>query len=394
VINRLFNKFRSAPLYALLFILVGQPVHLVAMNLAVTETNKLFEQTIKQLIPQKPEAEDNYHETPTIAHLAREVLREKVLDQFAGSMCYWGTDSRDYLPYVFSTTLGLELNLSSSHNVFYHQLPREFMLPQDIYNGLYYIFHKKPLKDFFILRDQEDRDLKQFGSINDFLNDYIANNEPLDELSHISKQIISVNVSLFGNCQTMNESSFTRFLRPTVLDNGMTFDFVKSIFTQFKCPELYETYMADLQELRKLLQDIETGTSLLLQIFIPTAKVNKLVYPCIKCGRFRYADKKPENHPISVILQNYKSKRYVSRSFELRESDADLNALQCRILMNPDLFNPTNDIKIFRYCLETPSVKMYKEKLAILLEKIAKNLASMQKTTSDTFTGIRQRTDE
>ncbi len=370
MINKLFENFGNTKFFVLFFMLIAQSLHLTAGYVVpVAHVDKLCEELLakvyKDLKIKDPTGD--FYQTTTLAYLSRDDLKLNT-NRFGSQIKIISTNFFDEL---FHTILKRELDFASTHYVFYHGQMREFLLPQDIYAGLYNIFYKKVFHDFFILRNK-DKALTEFKCINDFQNHFIRNGQlfsgycEFDHLVHVKKQILPVNVSLFGNALFCSgECTFDYFTHSYNRHPIKQINFVERIFKRFKCLESFTIYKADIKELNRLLSATETTkTGSLLQIFIPKNRVDAFVYRCNLGGGLYYDDQKPENHPISKDLEDYKKKK---NGF----TDSLLDQFQCRLLVNPELVNQTNGVKIFRYCHETPNVKIYREKLAALLKKIA-----------------------
>lgn len=350
------------------YLLVQQPLfgYWAAYNSTYTDKTceNLIEHAIKKLnLPKNKKSKQ--HITPTLAYLDRKGLKEKI-NGFSTQIKNIGTA---YFEQLFQDILTREYEHSKNYQVFYHGQMRDFMLPQDVYTGLYKILKKKLLHHFIILRNK-DKELEQFSCAKDFIQHFTSNGEftaPTwnDTHDHIKKHIMPLNVSLFGNTEFQNgECSFGFFISSSNITSLNQVDFVEHIFKRFAYQDYFPSYKKDIEELSTLLADNEpTKTGMLLQLFIPKNLVDKVVYRSYPFG-IPYHGNKLEKHSLSSELDDYKKTKHTV-------NNATLDQFQCRLLTNPVLVNPNKGVKVFRYCNETACVKSYQNKLNALLDNVA-----------------------
>jgi hypothetical protein len=318
----------------------------------------------------------NQTNTQTISHLKRYDFRMNSLLSLYTPLIT--QIESDFFKQLLKSILEKEIDFAKkSFRVFYHGQKREFMLLQDIYNGLYEIAYKKPIDNFFMLRIPNN-DFKKFTCIKDFLKQFIRNNLVnqcgFDHLPDISKVLLSVNPSLFGNIYNPGECTFCYFIDSKNVDCTNTSDLITQVFNVFNYQHYLSTYNNDIKELNKLLEQSETTkTGILLQIFIPENLVNQLAYRCISCGRLYYQDNEPEKHSATYDLDIYNKEKtngwFEWLGFRLGHPKS-LGAMQFRLLINQTTLDPNSGIKMYRYYNKTPNIKLYEDKLKKLLANI------------------------
>jgi hypothetical protein len=303
--------------------------------------------------------------TQTLAYISQTELQNKINTSFDRDIKNIG---EDFFKKLFRTVLKRERDFNKGYDVFYHGQKREFILFQDLYKGLYQIVCKRLLDTFVPLR-VPDNDFTKFTNINDFLHYYIKSNEfsncAFDHRPHIRKLLLPVNASLFGNSYNSGECTFYYFVNSYNIKDFDILDLVEDIFKSFPGYEKYFLrYKKEITNLNKLLSKEEKDkTGLLIQIFVPENQVDSLAYCCKPFGDLYFNDNKPENHPATEILNNYKQ----SKSWKNREFDE----IQFRLLINKSMLDPNSDIKFFRYYKKTAGVKIYEKRVKKLLSKIA-----------------------
>jgi len=354
--------------------------------------------------------------TQTIAYLEKENLRTHVAQSYTEEISRIGLD---YFKKLFGNIVKREVELNDQYHFFYHGQKREFILLQDIYNGLYEITCQKMLSDFVALRFPEEQSLyqktKQFFSllrsqltnpysrqtvwtrikvlfsqssyrdITAFINHCIKTGtiyDPyFDDDPQIQKHLLSVNPSLFGNSHNFGECTFYYFLNSDNASYINILNLAQNIFTFFKCQHFFKKYSAEITHLKSLLAKYESKkTGALLQILVPTKLVDTVAYRCKPWGLLYHNDTKPENHPASKDLNTYKTTNHELGHKD--ESDYSFDEIQFRLLMNKTMLDPQSGIKMFRYCYETEAMKKYQTKLTELLDTISTELASSPSTTS------------
>lgn len=316
-------------------------------------------------------------QTPTLAYLDRADLRTHL------NICNNKIQEigLDFFKDLFKSIVKREVDFTDNYRVFYHGQRREFVVPQDLYKGLYEITYKKSLIDFIMVR-VPNKNFGAFKCIKDFLyqcikNGDIKNGSWFDEQSHIKTRLLSVNPSLFGNsCNGWwgGECSFAYFLDSFSISQINILNLVEEVFDIFNYKKYFSKYKKDIIELNSLLSAFEqTQTGALLQVFIPKKLVDSVAYRCNPGGFLYYNDNEPENHPASKDLDDYKKGTI--------GIDSLFDETQFRILINQTMLDPQSGIKYFRYCNETEKMKEYQTKLKQLLDKISADLVSNLKTS-------------
>lgn len=353
--------------------LVLEAVYVAYATISNKACEKLLEDSLKSLKINNPKA--NLYATTSIAYFARPNLKAAT-NRFSDQIEAIGSS---YFNKIFHTILKRELDYAKTHQVFYHGQMRELMLTQDLYAALYKEICGKLLHNFVVLR-HKDKSLEEFKTVIEFEKAFIKTGEifvwAFDCLPHIRKQLLSVNVALFGNNPYGDgQCTFHYFITSTCCKSLNVIDVAEEMFAQFSLQDAFVMCKANLYELCSLLATLEPDkTGVLLQIFIPHKLVDTIAYRSKKCGMLYYKHSDPTSCSVSQDLQDYRSKNTWLMNDEL------LDTFQCRLLLNPTLVNPSRGVKIFRYCKETENVLAYQKKLAALTKKIGqkKELQLMQ----------------
>ena len=338
----------------------------------------IIDQTYQKLVVVDPHAHTTHH-TQTLTYLGRKGLRDNIGPHNQWKIQEIGTD---FFEHLLDDVIKKEIEFEDEYYVFYHGQKREFIFPQDLYEGFYKIKFKQALKDFFMLRIPtkpsfifSTDDFEKFKTIKEFIKKHIDNGEikqwDFDEHKNIKKVLLAVNPSLFGNNFNGGESSFNYFINS---GNASWIDITqitKDVFEYFEIPHLYTKHKKELDYLAKLVSTTYDAkeTGILLQIFIPKKIVDDVAYRCKAWGLLHYQN--PNTHPASLDLEKYKQD-----SFTFLTPDYTLDEMQFRLLLNNQfLLNPKSGVKFFRYYNETERTKGYKSKLQNLLQSITTEVA-------------------
>ncbi len=307
----------------------------------------------------------------TLTYLNQSDLKTNVETTYQNKINYIGAN---FFENLINNAIAKELELKDSHYVFYHGQMLEFMLFQDIFDNLFRIKLKKNLKDFFILR-VPDKDFDQVKKITDFLTYHEKtgkiNYKDFDHDTEVRKVLLAVNPSLFGNQKYgRGECSFEYFLNSRNIAEFNFIYLIKNIFDYFDILRIYAKYENKIQELINLLSGYQSNkTGILLQIFVPKNMVEDLTYRCFPFGIPYYFSEK--YHLSASTLDGYQ-KNHLYYCMTSRNIDE----MQFRLLINEKMLNPDSGIKMFRYVNETDNVKIYKQELITLFQKIEKELTS------------------
>ena len=292
----------------------------------------------------------------------------------------------------------------NTYFVFYHGQRREFQLLQDLYTKLYEIFNDTKLNDFLFLRIP-DKEFSKFDNINDFFAIYspyhLFDNNPL-----VNKHILAVNVSLFGNSissinKYISECTFKYFVRSSNITRVDFLDLCLDMFKIFKVKQHFRTYRSNLARLISLLSTNEPQKAgSLIQIFIPQNLVNEITYRSTPGGIpfnttpmwMGFNPSPPKILPTKDILDNYPTTllkvilngNSILLNNQYFASTSELDELQFRILItNKIMLNPNSGVKIFRYTNETQNIKIYKDELEKLINKIIQNMGKRDNFVSN-----------
>lgn len=160
---------------------------------------------------------------------------------------------------LINEVLETEKELSSNYHVFYHANSNLFFY-QELIDVLFKVYHRKESSDFHWLRLPEAH---FFSSKEEFFNKQERSID--DSLGSTRKQLLSVNLSLFGNSDDLNCCTLAFWL----LDHGVhpkldERELIQDILNFFHLPHDY------LDELLTLSAKINDRS--LMQIFIPKSK--------------------------------------------------------------------------------------------------------------------------
>lgn len=242
-----------------------------------------------------------------------------------------------------------ERSMASSHYVFYHAQQHHLRVVQDFVKELYEFAHLQGKENFTFLRLWYESfamvDAHRF--INKEEGSDIGKNWH-DHSDHLKKNMLCVNLSLFGNQSHWGECTWRYFINNSSI--GMP-----SIHDLFKRCGIKDSYI---QQLIKLGDSIKTSEGTLFQIFIPKQNVDRCVY-------LSHAYGTPYRYPIvSNIFDTYK-KRHTAIApildLYMRNPSAisDMDKLQARILFSQDMMLNPDMVKIIRYTT-VPEGKMKK----------------------------------
>lgn len=269
-----------------------------------------------------------------------------------------------------------EIALSSTHYVFYHGCPIDFMFFQDILRFLSEQSTGKTLTDFFLLR-VPSADLNH-QSVNSFLKsvNYTVNDSYYPARNHL----LSVNPALLGNnLYRETSSAFCYFLESKTAYWANTLGFISDAFSHYNASLIYKTCYEELCTLYYLLTSYEANKSgLLMQIFIPKKCIDNIAYRSLPRGVPFYKQHDCLNVTTSHELDLYQKNQLLR---DLKSGEL-LDNMQFRILLSTNgMLSATNEkqIKIFRYFSQTPSTKQYTEKLEPLKIRIKQELNKTKK---------------
>ena len=278
---------------------------------------------------------------------------------------------------LVDTILERERAHADDYYVFYHAQSKEFRVVQDFIREIFeYIQVSEELRSFLFMRFWGD--MPDSVDANNFIDEKDTVYNPgnwNDHQPEIAKQLLSVNLSLFGNCHKIAdwECTFDYFMtsRSVMFAKAETKNVLDEIFTYFG---FNKKYIADVRDLNKI---IDTKEGSLFQIFIPWPIVDRCAYLSHEGGvPFRIAlpecmfdDAKQRHQSISPILSKYRlgqsyidslknDPEFKNNAIKRGLAPEDIqkylvnnfDELQARLIFSNDmLLNPYSGVKIYRY---------------------------------------------
>jgi hypothetical protein len=311
----------------------------------------------------------------SLSHYSHPSLQDNVINQFTIKQKI-ETIGKKVIEKIVNETLNKEIELATSHYVFYHGCRIDFLLFQDLLKFVVELHANKTLQDFFFLRIPT-KDFSKYASTQEFLN--AVNYDVNDSIDPDRQYLLSVNPALFGNTiYRKTSSAFCYFLESKAAFSINSLNMIANIFDHYHLTKLYNKYFSKISELYNLLTDYESKkTGILMQIFIPKTDVNEIIYRSMPRGVPYYS--KYFGTKASSELNSYQSSNI--QHFTAQYVDE----MQFRILMsNNYMLNKNNNskkepIKMFRYFNETPLIKKYFTKLKQLKNKIKQDIKKLMK---------------
>lgn len=294
---------------------------------------------------------------------------------------------------LIDSIINNERKHTKDYYIFYHAQKKEFRLIEDFIKEVSeYVRILNHQKTFEYLRFFEK--LPITTDTNTFLDDQNiihGFNTWNDHDPILVRQLLSVNLSLFGNCTHISwgECTFDYFLNNyniCVSTDGIK-ELFKEIFDYF---HFEKSFVDQLWNLNNLITEKE---GLLFQICIPKHMVNKCAYLCRPYGipyekaiiQTEFDFNKQRHINISSILDGYQlqntwisdsTTRLLSQGIQFNDLHEaiqnELDTLQARLLFSWDMMlNPQSGVKIFRYSTASDeSVAEFKKQLNMLTQNV------------------------
>lgn len=331
-----------------------------------------FANAVSQSKPKKTE------NTPTLRYL--EAVKNGHLDPY-----YYGWSSYGYKDTAFTKVSQLKLDYSvddiiaaekeycSDYYVFYHGQRSQFWLLQEFLKELYALIKiHSPLTQFEFLRMWHEA--AHTYQVNSFIDSY----EPKlpkdgqgaiwnDTIPDLIKNMLCVNLSIFGNLTYGGESSFNYFLS----NSNASFNSIETILGKlFDHFGLNKCYIAQLKAQETWFSH---KNGILLQIFVPKNKVDQYVYLSKAWGTPHrnqldntWNPAKKRHMKISTLLDKYIKEPQLMGNFA---------QLQARILLSQDcMLNPDSGVKILKYSSESQdNMENYKQAIKYLAKEVFVN---------------------
>lgn len=266
--------------------------------------------------------------------------------------------------------------------VFYHAHIGHLRVVHDLVKELYrFFFLPQSLQHFEFLRYWGDvkktRDAKSFLTY----HKNIAHNWNFDDAKYIAKQILSVNLSLFGNRTYGGECTFEYFLWNSSCAAPWLESYLEKIFKRLR---LNTNFVKELTALQSYFQGSEGQ---LVQIFIPKDKVDLCAYlsrawgvpqgPLSGIANKAYNSTLKRHTSIKPVLDMYKQKPHTLNS-------TTFDQLQARLVFYPQvMLNPEGGVKMYRYCtLAKNKLDEYQKKLSDIVSRALKQWCDQEAYTA------------
>ncbi len=341
-----------------------------------------FEQNIATIKPKRSV------KTPTLSYL--DAVKKGYLNSYHEHNWFWYPPEFYNYPYYqicqlngkcpVDAILEAESQYCNDYYVFYHGQRSQFWVFQEFLKELYTLIKiHSPLNQFEFLR-------VWYAAANTYqVNTFIDSQESKLPKDHqgkpfwddttvdLMKNMISVNLSIFGNLTYEGESSFEYFIEN---DNASDFNvenILSKIFDHFGFDKSYVSHLTA----QKYLMSNQKG--ILLQIFVPKNKVDQYVYlseawgtPYRKKLDSTWDVKKNRHLKVSTLLEKYIKEPQAMGNFD---------QLQARILMSQDcMLNPDSGVKILKYCAENPdNMLAYRQTIRDIAKEVFINALEKKK---------------
>lgn len=248
---------------------------------------------------------------------------------------------------LIDTVVEREYQFCNDYYVFYHGQSKAFRVLQDFLKELYaFINITAPYNRFEFLR------ISHLAASTFNQNSFIDAHEGADlgfvhwndTSSEMIKNMICVNLALFGNLSFQSEQTFSYFKFSSSLAGLWVLDSITNqLFTDFGFNPAY------IVKLKELAKQVDTAEGNLFQIFVPKNKVDQYVYLSHDYGT-------PYRAVIEPSVYDYAKQRHTKISSVLDQyikdpmSIPNFDLMQARMLMSQDgILNPNSGVKIFRY---------------------------------------------
>lgn len=296
--------------------------------------------------------------------------------------CRATPNEREDYPQIVDQAMAREQEHNDGYYVFYHAQELEYYVLQDFVKELYRILNlREPLDDFVFLRAWYEK-VEGPKNPNEFTDAHkiLLSSSSLPAIfgldGFLSKQMLAVNLSLFGNSTkgSAGESTFYFFILSKGIHNFHAKDMIKDVFSHcgLNC-----AYVDRVLSLMQRIKTFKLPRGVLQQIFIPKEKVDKYVYLSRAYGT-------PLHKKVSTTLELFKNNpeqltidgeiSSLRATKEPRQLDVD--TLQARIVFLADgMLNPDSGIKIYRYtAIPDDVMATYEKELKQLVQEVATDL--------------------
>ncbi len=272
-----------------------------------------------------------------------------------------------------------EKTYNDSHYVFYHAQVGSLRILQDFLKEFYTLLNIESLPGFEFIRPWYAN-----GKTTD-VNTFIDNEEKGtprswydDGSPYLRNNLLSVNISLFGNHHNCGECTYDYFKNNRSIGAPAVKSAIEKIFTRFN---LNKNYVYDVLGIMKGEDKYKAS---LFQILIPKEQIDKCMY-------LSHAFGTPYRNNIVASCFDKKKKRHTKISDILEKckkdpkSVEDLEYLQARILLGQDVvLNPESDIKFIRYVDGDPNeASDYHEQLSELANTVVAESLEQNETIAN-----------
>lgn len=281
----------------------------------------------------------------------------------------WAPELKRYQS-IIDQALSQEIVNEGTHHVFYHAQKSEFRIVQDFIKNLYMIINPHvAIENFHFLRWNK---FPKTIDVNNFIDTYEKNipKDWNDNKSYLSKRMLSVNFSLFGNTKNyghFGECTFKYFFNNKSIKPPMVQHLLEKLFDHFEFNKKY------IDKLLTLNESIKTNEGSLFQIFVPINYTNTIAFAAQRLGTpYR-------NGALMSSLFDYEKKRYPALKpildtycHDPKQFGMTLDRLQGRLLFSQNiLLNHLSGVKIFKYTTIKPKkLAKYEYKLKKITYRI------------------------
>lgn len=279
--------------------------------------------------------------------------------------------------------------------VLYHSLPGQLAFLYDVLTEFRNVLRLQGSNSIHSLR-AFDKFFKGLQNVEEFVEASIAEQKEssfkyIDNYKgHFQERGLSTNISLFGNPNTLGSSTFNYFHENYTSTPPNFTNLLNLLLTYFgisntqKYLDLFNSYFT------QSLQDKALGATKqpnhLLQIFVNPSVVNQVVYLSESSGKGLYetfAAQKEKFLPSKFLEKLRENCQDAGK--ELESARTNLDTIQARLFMKPEIMSDANKVIIKRYSQQPINSGYDKALREMVKEDLQKWLQSNYELTADTL---------